>query len=529
MQRRKFIRNTAVTAVGVPGLVNGFSLSAHAEDSMIGRLLQSGTANDHILVLVQLSGGNDGLNTVIPLDQYSNYYNARTNIAIAENRVLPLTGTNATGLHPSFSGFRDLYNNGDLCIIQSVGYPSPVFSHFRATDIWNTASDSNQYLNDGWLGRYLNAEYNGFPAAFPTAEMPDPLAIQFGSSAALALLGPTSPMAYSISDPNAFINNANGGQDAVASTTPMGDKLKHVRDVSRQSEIYSTVIRTAYNMAGNNNLATYPNNTFASQFKIIAKLINGGLKTKVYVVTLKGFDTHVGQAVGSDTSTGVHATQLSIVSEAVKAFYNDIKLMNKDQRVMGMVFSEFGRRIKSNAGTGTDHGYAAPVFLFGSPVTGGIIGTNPLLPSVAGVDDNIDMQYDFRQVYYSIMKRWLCQDSTSLQQIIQPGFTDLNICNNADCAPLGRPTAVNENNFVNTAPNPSSGISSLSFYTAGGHTLLQLVSKEGRPLQTLLETTYDRPQTINKQINISSFPTGMYYIRYQNGRNVQMKPILKVQ
>jgi len=529
MQRRKFIRNTTVAAAGIPGLINGFSLKAHAENSVFGKLLQSGTPNDHILVIVQMSGGNDGLNTVIPLDQYNNYYNARTNIAIPENRVLPLTGTLHTGLNPAMTGFRDMYNNGNLCIIQSVGYPSPVFSHFRATDIWNTASNSNQYLNDGWLGRYLNAEYNGFPAGYPSADMPDPLAIQFGSSAALALLGPSSPMAYTISDPNAFINNANGGQDAVPTDTPMGDKLQHIRDVSRQAEIYSTVIKNAYNRTGNNNLAAYPNNTFASQLKIIAKLINGGLKTKVYVVNMKGFDTHVGQVNTSDTTTGAHATLLGMISDAVKAFHTDLKMLNQDQRVLGMTFSEFGRRIKSNAGVGTDHGYAAPVFLFGTPVTGGIIGNNPLLPASATVNDNIDMQYDFRQVYYSVMKRWLCQDSNSLQQILLQNFTELNICNNADCAPLGRTAAVNENNYIETAPNPSSGISTVSFYTAGGHTLLQLVSKEGRPLQTILEATYDRPQTITKPLNISQYGTGMYYIRYQNGTHVQMKPVIKVQ
>jgi uncharacterized protein (DUF1501 family) len=529
MQRRKFIRNAGIASVGVPGLVNGFTVKAHSQDNMLGRLLAPGTANDHILVLVQMSGGNDGLNTVIPLDQYSSYYNARANIAIPEASVLPLTGTYATGLHPALTGLRDMYNNGNLAIVQSVGYPNPSFSHFRATDIWNTASASNQFLNDGWLGRYLNGEYPNFPAGYPTAEMGDPLAIQFGGSAALAMLGPTAPMAYTISDPNAFVNNADGGQDTVDTGTPMGAKLAYVREVSRQAEVYSTVIKDAYNRTGNNNLGAYPNNSFAAQLKMIARLINGGLKTKVYVVNLKGFDTHTNQTNTGDTTTGVHAGLIATVSDAIKAFYNDLKLMNKDQRVLGMTFSEFGRRIKSNAGIGTDHGYAAPMFIFGTQVTSGIIGSNPLLPVNATVNDNIDMQYDFRQVYYSIMKRWLCQDSTSLEQIVLQSFTDLDICNNTACAPLGRAVTVNESNFVSTAPNPSSGITTVSFYTGGGHTLLQLVSKEGMPLQNIVEAVYDRPQTINKQVNISNYPTGMYYIRYQNGTNVQMKPVVKVQ
>ena len=529
MQRRKFIRNSAIASAAVPGLLNGLSLKAHTANNQLGSILLPGTQNDHILVMIQMSGGNDGLNTVIPLDQYSEYYNARTNLAVAQNRILPLTGTAATGLHPSLTGLRDMYNNGNLCIVQSVGYPNPNFSHFRATDIWNTASNSDQFLNDGWLGRYLNGEYPGFPNSYPTSEMTDPLAIQFGGSAALALLGPSSPMAYTISDPNAFINNANGGQDDVPTNTPMGAKLAHVREIARQAEVYSSVIQTAYNRPGNNNLGSYPVTGLASQLKIVAKLINGGLKTKVYVVNLKGFDTHTNQVNTGDTSTGVHANLLATVSDANKSFYNDLKLMGKDQRVLGMTFSEFGRRIKSTSGLGSDHGYAAPMFLFGTQVTSGIIGSNPLLPANCTVNDNIDMQYDFRQIYFSIMKRWLCQDSTSLQQIMLQNFNEINICNNADCAPLGRPTLVNEQNLINTAPNPSSGITNVSFYTKGGHTLLQLISKEGRPMQTILEATYNGPQTINKQINISTYKTGLYYIRYQNGSSVQMKPVIKVQ
>jgi uncharacterized protein (DUF1501 family) len=527
MQRRKFIRNSTLAA-GIPGLINGFGITAHAgQGSMMRHLLLPGTANDHILVLIQMSGGNDGLNTVIPIDQYSNYYNARPNIAIAENKILALTGSSVTGLHPSLAGFRDLYNNGNLCIIQSAGYPNPNFSHFRATDIWNTASDSNQFLNDGWLGRYLNGEYAGFPNAYPTAEMPDPLAIQFGSSASLALLGPSSSMSYTISDANAFLSNINGTQDTVPADTPMGIKLQYLREVSRQAEIYSAVIRTCYNKPGNINLISYPSTGLAAQLKVVARLINGGLKTKIYVVNIKGFDTHTNQAVAGDTSTGTHASLLATLGDAVKAFQGDLKLMNKDQRVLGMTFSEFGRRIKSNSSIGTDHGYAAPVFIFGAKATGGIIGNNPLLPASATVNDNITMQHDFRSIYYSILKRWLCQDSTSLQEVMLQNFTDLNICNNSDCAPLGRPAAITAQNLITTAPNPSSGITTISFHTNGGHTLLQLISKEGLPLQTLLEATYDMPQTINKDINLTAYKTGMYYIRFQNGKNIQVKAVVK--
>lgn len=526
MKRRNFIRNSSIGAIGLPGAINGFDLTAHANSSFLHQFFPSGTMNDHVLVIIQMSGGNDGLNTVIPLDQYSNYVNARTNIAIAQNKVLPLTGTNATGLHPSLTGLRNLYDNGDLCIIQSAGYPTPSFSHFRATDIWMTAADSDQYLNDGWLGRYLNGEYPGYPASYPTTGMPDPLGIQFGSGTSLSLLGPTSPMGYTISDPNAFINNADGGEDVVATNTPMGEKLQYIRDVSKQAQVYYNAVKNAYNLSGNTNLATYPANNLTNQLKIVARLINGGLKTKVYIVSFGSFDTHATQVNSNDTTTGTHAALMATLGDTIQAFHNDLKLMNKDQRVLGMTFSEFGRRIKSNASGGTDHGYAAPMFIFGTQATGGIIGTNPVLPAVAGVNDNIAMQNDFRSIYFSIMKRWLCQDATSLQQIMLQNFTELNICDNTNCAPLGR-VANNQQDLVKNSPNPVMSSTKVQLITNGGHTLLQLLSPEGLVIATLLEASYDRPQTIFKDINLSSYKPGMYYLRFQNGNNQQMKPIIK--
>jgi uncharacterized protein (DUF1501 family) len=527
MQRRKFIRNTTVTAVGLPAMLNGFSVTAHADSSIFSKYLLPGTANDHVLVVVQMSGGNDGLNMVIPIDQYSKYVNARTNIAIPQNKILPLTGTLTTGLHPSLTGIRDLYNQGDVCIIQAAGYPNPNFSHFRATDIWMSASDSDEYVGNGWLGRYLNGEYPGYPSGYPSATMTDPLGIQFGSGTSLALLGPTVPMGYTISDPNSFINNANGGQDVVPTNTPMGKKLQYIRDVSKQAEAYSGIVQSAYNVAGNTNMTTYPSNKLADQLKIVARLINGGLKTKIYVVNFSGFDTHSLQTNTNDTTTGDHANLMAILGDSVKAFQTDLKLMNKDQRVLGMTFSEFGRRIKSNSSGGTDHGYASPMFVFGAQATGGIIGTSPVLPTVAGVNDNIPLQNDFRNIYYSIMKRWLCQDSTSLQQIMLQNFTDINICNNTNCAPLGRPSLVDENNVINTAPNPTTNSSTVTFKTNGGHTLIQLVSKEGVLIKTLVDANYSEPQTINKTIDLTELKTGMYYLRFQNGTKVQMKPIVK--
>jgi uncharacterized protein (DUF1501 family) len=528
MKRRKFIRNTAIGTVSLPGVINGFGITAHGENSILGQLHTSTVPTDHVLVVVQMSGGNDGLNTVIPRDQYSNYFNARSNIAIAENKILALTGNAVTGLHPSLTGFRDMYNNGDLCIVQSAGYPTPNFSHFRATDIWMTASNSNEFVTTGWLGRYLNGEYPGFPTGYPNVNMPDPLGIQFGSGTSLAMLGPTIQTGYTISDPNAFINNADGGEDPITPGTPAADKLLYVRDISRQSQAYYNVVKNAYNLPGNANLVTYPSNSLANQLKIVARLINGGLKTKIYVVSVGGFDTHSAQVNTLDTSTGAHANLMATLGNSIQAFHNDLKLMNKDQRVLGMTFSEFGRRVKSNASVGTDHGYGAPMFVFGTPATAGVIGANPILPAVAGVNDNLPMVNDFRDIYWSIMKRWLCQDVPSLNEIMIRPYTNIDVCSNVDCGPGISGRVANEQlNLVKNFPNPVEGVTKVEFKTDGGTTVLQLMGQNGLLLENLLEHKYDRPKTINIQVDMSKYKPGLYYLFFQNGSKQQMKPIIK--
>jgi uncharacterized protein (DUF1501 family) len=188
MKRRNFLR-TIAPAVVLPSIINGFSMKAFAEMPLFRGMEALQTETDKVLVIIQLNGGNDGINTVIPLDQYTNLSVARGNILINSSAVLPLTGTTATGLHPAMTGMRDLYDNGKVKIVQGVSYPNPNFSHFAATDIWATASDSDQSLNTGWLGRYIDHEFPGFPAGYPNASSPDPIAVQMGVGAATYVSG----------------------------------------------------------------------------------------------------------------------------------------------------------------------------------------------------------------------------------------------------------------------------------------------------------------------------------------------------
>ncbi len=524
MKRREFIR-AAVPAAVIPSLIGGFTFQAFGASSWLSALTAAPTETDHVLVLIQLNGGNDGLNTLIPLDQYSNLSNARSNILIPENKVLKLNAL--TGLHPAMTGMKTLFNEGKLQVIQSVGYPSPNFSHFRATDIWLTASDANQTLNSGWTGRYLNEEYPNFPVAYPNSTMPDPLAIQIGSVVSPGLQGPGVNMGMAISDPSNFYNLINGIQDP-APNTPAGKELSYIRQVSQQTQQYAQVIKTAAGKVSQQ--APYPSgNTLADQLKIVSRLIAGGLKTRIYMVSIGSFDTHANQVNAGQTETGTHAVLLQKVSDAIKAFMDDLKYQNVSKRVMGMTFSEFGRRIKSNSSGGTDHGAAAPMFVFGDGVQSGITGTNPTINTTVNTNDNLPMQYDFRSVYASILQNWFCVSGDTLNKVMLKDFQQLNLvkssfsCDNSNTNP-------NQNagkKLITNYPNPFIGATTIEITTQGGHTLVQVFDVQGRLIKTLVDTVMPAG-THQLSFEDEGWGPGVYYARLQNGTLQQIRTLLIV-
>ncbi|MEO6915002.1 MAG: DUF1501 domain-containing protein [Chitinophagaceae bacterium] len=539
MKRRDFFKRTVPAATILPMAMGGFSLKAFSESSPLVQALM-GTNTDHVLVLVQLVGGNDGLNMVIPLDvndnaleaDWSLYNNARSNIAIPKASVLRLNGITKTGLHPAMTGLQTLYNEGKLSIIQAVGYPMPSFSHFRATDIWMSASDSNVEVNNGWAGRYLNGEFPGFPNGFPNTTMPDPLAIQIGSVTSLALQGPAVTMGMSISDPNAFYDLLDNVGDPTPAT-PWGKELDYVRLVARQSELYSAVVKTAASKVPTQN--PYPaGNSLGDQLKIVARLIAGGLKTRVYMVSTGSFDNHSAQTQTADTTMGTHAVLLKRVSDAVKAFMDDLKYLKIDDRVVGMTFSEFGRRIKSNGNVGTDHGSASPLFVFGNKVNSGILGKNPAIASTPGVNDSVPMQYDFRSIYSSIMSDWFCVNNNDLLMVMNnKTFQELPLITSAGCQSVLGVTGLEDLNraagtqLIINYPNPFVESTKISFKSAGGHTVVQVMDTEGRVIKVLADRDY-LPGLYNIDFNSYGLPTGAYYVRLQNGALQQVRPMLKV-
>ena len=410
--------------VMLPALLPGVSLRALVSPFL--RTVVRDEAQDRVLVLIQLSGGNDGLNTVIPLEYYDAYHSARANIAIPEDKVLRLDGFDGTGLNPAMPELQQLFNAGKLSIIQGVSYPQPNFSHFRATDIWLTGADAGVVLPTGWAGRYLDREYPHFPQDYPNVGMPDPLAIQVGSLVSPALQGPSLTMGMAISNPNSFYELI-GDKAAPVDDSRAGDQLAYIREMSVKTDQYAGVIKKAA-MKVTKQSDSYPaagKNPLADQLKIVARLIAGGLQTRIYLVSMGGFDTHARQTDPTDTTTGAHAKLLAKLSEAINAFQHDLGYLQVENRVTGMTFSEFGRRIQSNASGGTDHGAAAPVIVFGEGVRPGIIGENPTWPSKLTVNDNLALQYDFRAVYSTLLEKWFRTDEAVTSAVLFKDYPTL--------------------------------------------------------------------------------------------------------
>jgi uncharacterized protein (DUF1501 family) len=444
MKRRDFLLNAS--AMALPLTLNGFGLSALKENSSLSQSIRRTMAveSDKILVIVYLNGGNDGLNTVIPLDHYSAYSNLRTNIAIPENRVLKLSGNLETGLHPVMTGMRDMYNEGKLAIIHSVSYPNPNQSHPRSTEIYMTGVESNQFSNSGWAGRYLDNLYPGYPTGYPNESVKDPVALQIGYINSPALFGNSGPMNLSLNDPATFyqvIGNVGSVNHSDLPCCDSGDLISYIREQQVLSIGYSAQLKKVAEIG--KNIASYPTTTpegtvsLAEQLKIVARLIDGGLQTKVYYVEMGGFDTHSTQ-VGSNTTEGTHANLLKHLSDSIAAFQNDLRLQGKEDKVVGMTFSDFGRRANSNASKGTDHGIAAPMFVFGKGIKRQIVGTNPDLtnglvpanPKPSEKNRDIKMQIDFRRIYGDILNDWFGSSNTVADGVLFKNFKTTSLFSN---------------------------------------------------------------------------------------------------
>ncbi|MDA6071484.1 DUF1501 domain-containing protein [Flavobacterium sp. AC] len=368
MNRRNFLTLTGTLTGGMLVLPDFLHAFGSQNNLVIG---------EQCVVFVQLNGGNDGLNTFIPYDNPL-YYDLRTKIAL--NKDVVVGKNKGMAFHPSLKDFAQMQQNGDLTVIQNVGYPEPIRSHFRSQEIWQTATDSNKYINEGWLGRYLDLQCNGHQAT---------AGINLDSIDNLALKG-MEPNSITVKDPNRFKIKGNKEEDITLSDNP---QLDFVRKIANSVTEGSDEIQKA--LAKSKSEITYPKTDLSKNLEWIGRLIKGNLNSKVYYTSLGGFDTH-------DNQLAIHEKKLADLNDAIYSFYQDLKQAQLLQNVTVVVFSEFGRRVKDN-GNGTDHGTAAPMFIIGGNNKGTILGNNPDLANL----DNGDLKYeiDFRSVYASLLQQ----------------------------------------------------------------------------------------------------------------------------
>ena len=549
MNRRSFLKKLPVAA-GAPMMLHGMPITALANQSYLTNMAAAST-NDRVLVIIQLHGGNDGLNTIIPVDQYSRYYHLRPNIAIPDrgrrsyialDNTLPVQ--DQIGLHPDMIAVKEMYDRGEAAIVQGVGYENINGSHFRSRDIWNMGGGYGDEFDSGWVGRYLNHLYPGYPEAYPNNTMLDPLGIEVGSSVSLAFHRANGiPAAISISNPEQFydlINSVGVDPPESVANTHYGKELRWILDIEEKSNQYAGRLKDLYERGRSNTGVIYPekypynaptgavSNPLAAQLQMIAQLLNGGSQTKVFVARIGGFDTHASQVESYDPTMGKHAALLYHLSESVKAFQDDLKALSLDHRVLTVTMSEFGRRAASNGSYGTDHGTTAPMFVFGTGVNPGVIGTNPDLNNLR--HNNLPEQNDYRQVYGAILQDWLEASDEALavtrfSDYVQPGMK----------LPLvgGNVTGTDRDSFINQRyrlnncyPNPANGLVTLSYRI--NHVLpvrLTLLDLRGRVMKVIVDEE-QVPGDYQYQADVSYLHAGTYLYRLQAGAFQETKKLV---
>lgn len=402
--RRTFLKTLGI-GFGGSMMLGGMGVSATTLSPLTKAL--SAADSDRVLVFIRLKGGNDGLNTIIPIYDYSTYANLRSSVRINQADAFSLSPEFAM---PNFmNSLQPFWNDGKMKVVHGVGYEDQSLSHFRSSDIWATGTDEDEVLTSGFLGRHYEEQYPDYLNNPPE----DPLAIQIGSVGNLMFRGSdATDYAFSVTDPNQLYQLAQNGWLHDVNNLPdclYGEQLGFLRAITNSTYIYAGVINDAYNSSSNS--VTYSNSPLSNQLALIARLIKGGLGTKVYLVTLDGFDTHASQP-------DAHQTLLTDLADGVTKFYQDLAASGRDNDVLSMTISEFGRRPEQNASEGTDHGAAAPSMFFGPALAGnGFIGDHPSLTNLdfAG---NLVHEIDYRQLYASVLENWLCIPAAEVDEVL---------------------------------------------------------------------------------------------------------------
>ncbi len=404
ISRRKFFKYSAFASTSL--LIPNFLKKFEARELYGNPSLQKITGAGKKLIIIQLSGGNDGLNTVIPF-RNDNYYESRPQLSIGKNKVLKLN--DELGLNPEMTGLREIFNKGNLSIINNVGYPNPDRSHFRSMDIWQSGSSSNEYLNTGWIGRYLDSECESCKNAYNAIEVDTTLDLAMKGKRRNGI-AVVDPKRYYLNSSEEFLLDIAKRNNKYPADSNVGYLYKTLIEttssadyVYKNSKIYKSQIE-------------YPGTLFGKNLKTIAELIISGSDTMVYYVSMNGFDTHVNQS-------GRQEKLLKELSEGLQSITEDLRKNDRLNEVLIVTFSEFGRRVKQNASGGTDHGTANNIFLIGGNLKSP--GFYNSQPDLADLDEgDLKFEIDFRSIYSTLLNKWLNADD---KLIMGNNFDFLNI------------------------------------------------------------------------------------------------------
>ncbi|WP_294266443.1 DUF1501 domain-containing protein [uncultured Chryseobacterium sp.] len=536
MNRKDFLKLISLAGVGAPFYLNG--MPSRFMNQFLDFQLSCDVVNDRSLVILRLAGANDGLNTVIPVSQYSTYAALRPNIKINSSGTgsyIPLDSTVSSGklvgLNPSMTGFKNLYDSGKLLLMNGVGYPNPNYSHFRSENLMFAGKDGtvNSDLLDGIFGRYLGALYPGL-AGNPTTLNPDPLAIQMGN------LNPC--LFYEHTTEKNIEYNMTGFQSSVFSNLNLmnseyNDLLTYIKGVASSMDSYYNRVMQVFN-AGNNSTATYPNSSLGKQLKTVARMIKGGSKTKIFQVNLSGFDTHVNQVQAGSTHLGLHANLLGDIANSVAAFQADIQQLGIADKIMTVTFSEFGRQVRENGSTGTDHGDLAPFFVIGNAAAAGILGDHPAFTNQTSFYYNQNQRrYDYRQIFASLLQDWLGA-STSLMVTSEldyyvTGNQKVDVISNAQkagtvCATTLGTSSVTSEKGIKVYPVPASQYIYVDVENSRTPEIkYQMLDMSGR---VILQRS-EKPASGRIEINVSSVPQGNYILKLTvNSEEISKKIVI---
>lgn len=541
--------------MSIPFTIGGIPMRVLGKESSLSQMAAASN-NDRVLIILQMHGGNDGLNCLIPVEKYDEYYSRRANIAIpnknSARKFIHLDTTIEShaqvGLHPDMLAMKGLYDKGRLTVVQGVSYKNNNGSHFRGRDIWFMGGSSDDYYQSGWVGRYLQGEFapQKYPEDFPNPEMPDPLAVEMGNDVSLIFHQQGNiPTSISINDPASFAElvgelegfideevDPRGIPPEYLTGSPYYKELDWILSLEDKSKDYAQRLYELW-LAGGNSSVTYPEtypfnaprgsarNGLSPQLKMIARLLAGGCKTKVFLVKIGGFDTHADQVEKYDPTMGSHAALMYHISSAMAAFQDDLRARGIEERVLSVTTSEFGRRIDSNGSYGTDHGTGGPLFIFGRGVEPGVVGTNPNLNT-----GNVEMQFDYRLIYGNIMRDWMLVDDTRLNEIF-PGLMTAEGTTDGvvfEQLPLAQKTITSTEGFIGNRfalkdcyPNPAKDKTTVHFMLNGAYQVnVNLINQQGKQVKTMVDGIYE-PGEHSVEVDLTGLPPGLYIYQLKTG------------